>query len=248
MIANWKMNPGTRVLARKLSREILKKASRLKKTTVVIAPPFPFLGDLPISKKLEIGTQDVFWAKEGAFTGQVSAQVIKDFGAKYVIIGHSERRALGETDDMVSKKIITSIKMGLTPVVCVGETSRDHQGMYLSFLENQIKESLKGLSRGELSRIIIAYEPVWAIGKSANEAMNPEKLHEMTIFIKKILSRLFGRENALKTVLIYGGSVDATNAISLMKDGTVKGFLVGRASLEPNNFSSILEAVEKYKE
>lgn len=245
VIANWKMNPQTLKEAKVISKGIVKACQKLKKTTVVIAPPFPFLAALSLSKKVFLGSQDAFWGSVGAQTGEVSVSMLKSLKVSYVILGHSERRLLGETDAFVAKKILGALKAGITPIVCIGERERDNHGDYLSFIENQIRSTLQGISRKEIAKIVIAYEPVWAIGKTAAEAMDSRKLHEMTIFIHKTLVSMFGRENAEKVRLIYGGSVESSNAHDLIVNGNVSGFLVGHASLDPKGFGEIVRATDK---
>ncbi len=245
VIANWKMNPLTPGEAKVISKGIVKASDKLKRTTVVIAPPFPFLSSVSLSKKVFLGSQDAFWGGVGAQTGEVSIGMLKSLKASYVILGHSERRALGESDAFVSKKIIATLKAGMTPILCIGEKARDHHGDYLSFVENQIRASLEGVSRKEISKIIIAYEPVWAIGKTADDAMDSSKLHEMSIFVHKTLVNMFGRESAQKVKLNYGGSVEGANAHDLIQNGNVYGFLVGHASLDSKKFAEILRATDK---
>jgi len=245
VIANWKMNPQTLAEAKDIAKGIVKESAKLKKTTVVIAPPFPFLNSISISSKVFLGAQNTFVGKTGAFTGQVSVRMLSLLKVSYIILGHSELRALGETDEQISKKVIATLKSGLIPVVCIGERERDHHGAYLAFLENQIRLSLKSLSKKEVEKIIIAYEPVWAIGKTAREAMDSGKLHEMALFVHKILVNMIGREGAKKVTLIYGGSVEGANARDLIQNGNVSGFLVGHASLKPKEFGAILQATDK---
>ena len=245
VVANWKMNPENISQAKKLFSKISRSANTLKRTKVVIAPPYLFISNLKVKgKKVSLGAQDSFWGKTGASTGEISSTMLKNSGVTSVILGHSERRALGETDIMVSKKVLDVLREKLTPVVCIGEKERDEHGNYLSFLSEQIKKSLAGVSRRDISQVIIAYEPIWAIGKTAENAMNPHKLHEMVIFIYKTLTTLFGRELASKVVIIYGGSVESSNADDLIRNGNVKGFLVGHASLNPKGFEEILKAVD----
>jgi triosephosphate isomerase len=245
VVANWKMNPENISQAKKLFSQISRNANTLKRTKVVIAPPFLFISNLKANgKKVSLGAQDSFWGRTGASTGEISTVMLKNAGVTSIILGHSERRTFGETDSVVSKKVSDVLKEGLIPIVCIGEKERDEHGNYLSFLSEQIKKSLSGVSRRNISQVIIAYEPIWAIGKTAEDAMNPHKLHEVVIFIYKTLTVLFGRELASKVVIIYGGSVESSNADDLIRNGNVKGFLVGRASLDSKGFGEILKAVD----
>ncbi len=248
VIANWKMNPETLGDARQLFGKTSKLAQKLKKTEVVVCPPFSYLSALQSkSKKLSVGAQDVFYENIGAYTGEVSSSMLKSVGVSYVIIGHSERRALGETDLIVNRKIEAVLKGKMTPVICIGEANHDNHGNYLTFLREQIKNCFAGISKANLAKIIIAYEPIWAIGKDAKGAMDSRMLHETVLYIQKILSEQYGRAASQKARIIYGGSVDELNAHDLMKNGNVVGFLPGRASLTPSVFSAILSAVDSHK-
>lgn len=245
VIANWKLNPVDIKEAVKLFSDTKRIASKFSKINVVVAPPAVYLSKFSVNKgNLFLGSQDAFWEKEGAFTGEVSSFLLSNLGVKYSILGHSERRSLGESDEVVRKKVRSSLDNFIFPIVCVGERERDSHGKYLDELRQQIKNSLGKIQKKDLSRIIIAYEPVWAIGKSSRDAINPEKLHEMVIFIRKILTDLFGRESAEQTTIIYGGSVDPTNAKDLCQKGEVSGFLVGGASLNPERFAGIIKSIQ----
>jgi triosephosphate isomerase (TIM) len=245
VIGNWKMNPETLGEAKTLFLKVSKSVSKLKKTDVVICPPFPYLSIFKSkSKKFFLGAQDSFIEKSGAYTGEVSPTMLKSLGVSYVILGHSERRSMGETDHIVNKKIEAVLRAKMTPVVCIGEPVHDNQGNYLAFLREQIKNCFAGLSRADLSKVIIAYEPIWAIGEKAKGAMDSRVLHETVLYIQKILSEQYGRTASLKARIIYGGSVDETNALDLIKNGEVIGFLPGRASLNPEIFKSILHSVD----
>lgn len=245
VIGNWKMNPESSSLAEKLFVGVSKLSTPLKKTEVVIAPPFVFLPKkFKKTKKLSLGAQDAFWGGVGASTGEVSSLQLKKMGVSYVILGHSERRALGETDAVVAKKVDAVLKDSLTPIICVGEKERDSHGEYLTFLANQISNSLSGIGKRDIAHVIIAYEPLWAIGKNATGVIDAHGLHQMTIFIQKTLSTLYGREIASKIRIIYGGSVDGATAPELIRQGNVTGFLVGRASLTTKDFGEILKTVD----
>jgi triosephosphate isomerase len=244
VIGNWKMNPLSLKEAEKLFAKIAKSASLIKKTEIVICPPFLYLEKLnKIGRKIYLGAQDAFWIDSGAYTGEVSAEMLYNIGARYVIVGHSERRAMGENNNDVNKKIKAAIAAGLHPILCVGENKRDIDHEYLNFVKKQVLECLDGISKDSISKIIIAYEPVWAIGSGASPA-TPEEFREMNIFIKKILSDKFGAKNISNIRIIYGGSVDEKNALGFFKDGHADGFLPGRASLNPKKFAEIINVAE----
>ncbi len=250
VVGNWKMNPSSLKEAEKLFANVVKSVSDIKRTDVVICLPFIYIESLrrllkSISHKpkVSLGAQDVFWEDSTAFTGEISADMLYNGGAKYVIVGHSERRTLGENNNDVNKKIKASIKAGLHPILCVGENIRDENHEYLNFVKMQIEECLSNVSRNSISKIIIAYEPVWAIGTGAFPA-TPEEFREMSIFIRKILTDKFGVKEASKTRIIYGGSVDDKNTEEFIKSGKADGFLPGRASLDSKKFSKIVKICE----
>lgn len=246
IIANWKMNPQTlreAVALAKISGEMSRGA---KKAAVVICPPSVFLSE--VAKALPrgrlLGAQDVFWKEFGAYTGEVSPAMLKNLGVRFVLVGHSERRELGEGNDIVNKKVRRALESGLTPVLCIGERSRDEDGIYLSFLKNELEEGLRGVKKNEMARMIIAYEPLWAIGEGAPRADTPDETFEVAIFIRKILNALYGKDVALAVPVLYGGSVNAKNAGPFLERGGVQGLLVGRSSLAPKEFGEIIRSVE----
>ena len=247
IVANWKMNPGTAEKAKEIFRGTLKSVKDLKNIKVAVCPPFVYLSDLEklnggaLMSHLILGAQDMFWEKEGSFTGEICSNMLS--GEGYVIIGHSERRELGETDDMVAKKILSAVKSDLKPILCVGEKVRDDHGEYLHFLRNQIINSLGKLPKKYLAKLVIAYEPVWAIGKSENEAMKPVDIHETSIFIKKVLMEIYKDKKVLEIPILYGGSVSQNNAKEIITLGEVQGLLVGRESLNPKKFGELLKNV-----
>src|SRR5450830_960732 len=179
IIGNWKMNPLTGKEAEQLFIGIAKSISTVKKTEIVICPPFIFLEKLKkFSRKILLGAQDSFLGDVGAFTGEISSQMLYDLGMKYVILGHSERRAMGENNIDINKKIKGSLSAGLRPILCVGESVRDENHEYLNFVKTQLVECLSGISKNSISKVIIAYEPIWAIGKGAIREATPEEFRE----------------------------------------------------------------------
>lgn len=245
VIGNWKMNPQSLSLAVKLGKEFKKLFVRAGGgSQVVIAPPYVYLGavgqTLTGSKVVTLGAQNVHYEKLGAHTGEVSLPMLMGFGVTHVILGHSERRAGGETDESVNQKLSATIKAGLTGVVCVGEEKRDQGGHYLSHIEGQIRKAFANISKAKLGQVVIAYEPIWAIGTGANATS--EDVHEMRLFIEKTISDIYGRNEAQRVRVLYGGSVNAKNAVELFKEGTIDGFLVGGASLHTDEFIQIVKA------
>ncbi|MCK9352026.1 MAG: triose-phosphate isomerase [Candidatus Paceibacterota bacterium] len=246
IVGNWKMNPRTVAEARKIVSSIKAAVGSLKKTDVVVCPPSVFLGDLVVngSTRLAFGTQNVHFEKDGAFTGEISVAMIASLKAKYVILGHSERREMGETDDLIAKKVHAALEAGLSVILCVGEKERDPECAYLDIMKSQIEASLHGIPKNMLAKLIIAYEPVWAIGAKAKGVVLPEELLETIIFIRKILSGMYDQPSAHAMKILYGGSVDENNAGSFMKEGGAAGLLVGRASVEAKKFVGILKVAE----
>lgn len=248
IIANWKMNPSNVKDAKQLFVGIKQTASKLSNVQTVIAPPYLYLAELSKLYKghrISLGGQDMFWEKKGSFTGEISGAMLKDLGATYVIVGHSERRALGESDDDINKKVLAAIQADLTTVLCIGESDRDHKGgTHLTFITNQLESALKGVSKNKLSKIVIAYEPIWAIGKSEEDAMKGDELHETVLFIRKIVAGLFGKSAALKIPVLYGGSAEEGNTKVLLTEGMVDGLLVGHASLSVREFSEMLRIAQ----
>ena len=210
---------------------------------IVVAPPFTAIhaaAEAARNSNVFIAAQDVYWEKEGAFTGEVSAGMIKEAGAEYVIIGHSERRRLfHETDETVNRKTITALGAGLTPIVCIGETLEERErNETLTILDRQIKQGLDGITGEQVASLVIAYEPVWAIGTGRNAT--PEQANEAHAHIRSRLRQWFGGPAADQCHVIYGGSVKPDNAGSLMTLPDVDGALVGGASLEVRAFHQIV--------
>ncbi|MDP3996120.1 MAG: triose-phosphate isomerase [bacterium] len=247
IVGNWKMYITDKRQAKEIFGKIKRKMLKVEMVKTVICPPVSFLGSLSLAAKgnLFLGSQDVFFENQGSFVGENGPEMVKSAGASFVIIGHSERRARGDSDEVVSRKIAVALSFDLTPVICVGEKERDDAGKYLSFLETQIRESLSKVSGRFLGKLIIAYEPVWTIGRPFKDAMKPAEFEETALFIRKILSDLYKNEDVLSVPVLYGGSVSSINAGELLKEGKADGFLVGRESVSPTHFGEIVEIVEK---
>lgn len=224
IVANWKMNPGTWQEAEELFNAI-------KETSAVICPPFVYLRELGIKNQesgIRLGAQDVFWEDQGAFTGEISAPMLKDIGCQYVIVGHSERRKyFSETDEEVNKKVKAVLEAGLIPIVCIGETEEERENNKTEeILESEIKNGLDGI---DYSRVIIAYEPIWAIG--TGNACDEEEAQRIKEVIKKMTSK--------DIKILYGGSANADNADGYLNQANFDGLLVGGASLKPDEFKRI---------
>jgi triosephosphate isomerase (TIM) len=244
IIANWKLNPTNLKDAKKLFIDIKKTASKTQKVQIVICPPSIYINELNkmySGHRITLGAQDAFWENKGSYTGELSPMALKSIGAKYVIIGHSERRALGESNTDVNKKVINILKNKLNVILCVGESKRDSQAFYLKFLREELESALSDVPQNYLKNLIIAYEPLWAIGKSVDNAVSPHQMHEMYLFIKKILIEIYTKNIAFSVPIIYGGSVEPDNVKGLLDSGEIDGFLVGHASLKAEQFNEILK-------
>lgn len=251
IIANWKMNPVKGTEACKMFQAINKSAATMKSVETVVCPPLVYLeslGTLVTTRSCVLGAQDAFWEHAGAYTGQVSPDMVFNTKARYIIVGHSERRAMGETDEQVALKLKSILQFPLIPVLCIGEKTRDDDGAYIKEIRKQLKASLVGLTKEEIARLVIAYEPVWAIGKNAKAPCTPAECREVVQVIRQVLADQLGSTAFVAQIpVVYGGSVDAINAESFLLDGLVAGLLVGRASLDPKQFVQIIKIAEKAK-
>jgi len=245
LVLNWKMAPEKFSDAQTLFAGTKRLSRGSKNAGLVVCPPAVFLGALRrgYDGSVLFGAQDVFWESTGAHTGSISPHMLRDLSVRYVIVGHSERRALGETDEIVAHKTRAVLSAGLSPIVCIGEAHRDEKGHHFHFLAEQLTQSLKGVGKARAKDVIIAYEPLWAIGKTHDAAMDPHSLHEMTLFIRKVLTKMFGRNVGLKMRVLYGGSVEEENAESLVRGTGVDGFLIGHASLDLAQLRGIVRAL-----
>jgi triosephosphate isomerase len=246
IIGNWKLNPTSLTEATTLVADIAKKYKPFEGTKVVVAPSYVHMTEVAkkIGKKsIALAAQTVSVEPIGPFTGEVSAMQLRDLKTEYVIIGHSERRAMGETDEVVQKKILAALKCNLTPVVCIGEKDRDNKGDFFSFVEKQLRSVVAVLPPASVKKLVLAYEPIWAIG--TGKTATPADVKEMQLFLFTVLTKLFDRATAQKVTLLYGGSVKADNAKSLHKDGGMNGFLVGGASLKADDFIQIINATKE---
>lgn len=244
LVANWKMFPATFSEAQKLFLETRRIGNGLKRARIVVCPPSVYLGIFAhktkkVSHRVVFGAQDSSQHASGAYTGDVSADMLKNFGVSYVILGHSERRAMGESDACIGEKIHHALDSGLTPVVCVGESHRDEHGDYLQRLQEQIQQTFHRVSSQRIERVVVAYEPIWAVGARATGIITPHELHETVLYIKKVLTQQYGRASAEKVAIIYGGSVNAKDAQSFLEHTSVDGLITGRASLDPTEIKAI---------
>ncbi len=251
IVGNWKMNPQTLEEAKTIFSKIKRTVSRLRKTEVVICPSdlhLATLAKLSGRSKLSLGVQNVFWEDQGFFTGQISPAMARNVGAKYALVGHSEKRKLGETNEQVALKLEAIVRDKLFGILCVGEQERDKDGNFFSELRGQITSSLARVPAEFVSSsLILAYEPVWEIGRADLKAMKPMEVHETSIFVRKILHDMYGRNIAETVPVLYGGSVSPDNAEAIVHDGAVDGLLVGRTSLNSADFTELLLNVDLHR-
>lgn len=230
--------------AKALVQDLKGRVQNVTNVEIVVCPPFISLQtvkDVLAGSNIGLGAQNVFWEKNGAFTGEVSAPMLKSVGCAYVIIGHSERRTyFSETDSTVNKRIFASLTEGLKPIVCVGETLEEREaGKTFDVIKRQITGGLANLSTEQMVPVVIAYEPVWAIG--TGKTATPAQAQEVHAFIRQLLKELFGQATADATRLQYGGSVKPENAAELMSQPDIDGALVGGASLKAETFEKIIK-------
>jgi triosephosphate isomerase (TIM) len=239
---NWKLYK-TKGEALALIEELAPQIAGISNVEVVVAPVFtvlPSLVNAITGTQIGLAGQDVFWEEEGAYTGEVSPRMLMDAGASYAIIGHSERRQyFGETDQTVNKKIKATLKGALVPIFCIGETLEAREaGDTFKVLETQVKGGLEGLTATQFAPVIIAYEPVWAIG--TGKTASDEQAQEAHAFIRGVVAELYGKDAADKVRILYGGSVKPENIKGLMACPDIDGALVGGASLKGASFASLV--------
>lgn len=247
LVGNWKMAPERISEAQKVAVGTAKITKYFKKQlAVIICPPFPYLSLVSkAAKGVRLGAQAVSHNTDVAHTGQVSAPILKQFGVQYCIVGHSESRLAGDTNERVHEQVLRLLDKKIIPIVCVGEQKRDSQGWYLGTVKEQIETALATVPKAALKNIIIAYEPVWAIGNKAERTATPIECQEMVIYIRKILRDRYDEKFSNVPVILYGGSVDEKNAKSFITEGKAQGLLVGRVSLELKRFTALAANIAK---
>lgn len=243
MVANWKMHKTVKESV-DFTRQLVGKLSESAKSDVVIAPPFTSLH--PVAEELRdsaiyLSAQNLHWDEKGAYTGEVSAGMLVDVGCKYVIIGHSERRVFfNESDGDINRKIKIALKFNLRPIFCIGETSDEREsGKTFAVIKKQIKEGLIDLASDDIRQIIIAYEPIWAIG--TGRTASPNQAEEVHSFIRNMIREIHGKDVSGKTMILYGGSVNPNNIADLMSQPDIDGALVGGASLDVEKFIKVVK-------
>lgn len=244
---NWKLNPADMGRTLDLSRQLRARLAPFTKAKIAVCPPFVNLSavaDIFKETRVEIGGQDLYWEDSGAYTGEISAPMLRSVGCDYVIIGHSERRQyFGETDENVRNKIRAALSHDLVPIVCVGETlAQRDSGNYKEIVREQVTVALRGMDEEVVGNLVIAYEPVWAIG--TGRTATPQQAQEMHQFIRDLLAESISDGFAAVTMILYGGSVKPENASDLLSQPDIDGALVGGASLDADSFAAIVKSGE----
>jgi triosephosphate isomerase len=239
--ANWKMHTNLGG-ADELARGVVKGCAGFTDIDIVLAPPFTGLGTVAAAIKgssVRLAAQDLHWEEKGAFTGEISPLMLKDVGCEYVIVAHSERRQFfGETDRSANRKVIAALAHGLVPILCVGESDAERdRGVTFVVVDRQLKEDLKDVAPGQLANLVVAYEPIWAIG--TGRTATPHQAEEVHQSIRGQLARLFSAEAASRVRILYGGSVKPDNVDDLLAEADIDGALVGGASLDASSFTRI---------
>ncbi len=248
LVGNWKMAPEKGAQAITLFKKTNLLAKAYKKTLTVIAcVPSVHLVTLTRQRvsPIKLGAQTVASTVTVAHTGLVHSGMLKDAGVSYCIVGHSESRARGEGNDLIREQALRLIEKKITPIFCVGERERDPQGWYLSEVKEQLETLLVVLPKTAYKSLIVAYEPVWAIGKDAVREATPIECQEMIIFIRKVIADAIGEKAASLVPILYGGSVTEVNARSFIIEGRAQGLLVGRASLDPKVYGQLAKSISK---
>lgn len=243
MAGNWKMNK-TVGEAVNMVKALKPAVTDVNDVEILLCPTYTALYAVNNEIKdsnIKLGAQNLFWESKGAFTGEISPNMLKDSGCSYVIIGHSERRQyFGETNETVNKKTKAAFNAGLIPVVCVGETLEEREkDITFKVIETQIRGGLANLTAEEAASVVIAYEPVWAIG--TGKTATPDQAQEVHSFIRKLYAELYKKDAADKVRILYGGSVNPKNVADLMKQPDIDGGLVGGASLEADSFTQLVK-------
>ena len=245
--ANWKMNRGTPSEAKEMLLELIPLVKEIKNVEIVIAPPYTSINrtlELLKNTNIKVGAQNMYFEESGAFTGEISPIFLKKIGCEYVILGHSERRNIfNETDELINKKIKKALEIMLSPIVCIGEHLEEREkGNTKNVIENQFNLTFEGMTKEQIKKIVIAYEPIWAIG--TGKTATPEQAEEIHVFIRKIIEEKYDKYTADSVRIQYGGSIKPANAKELFSKPNIDGGLVGGASLQAESLYEIIKSAE----
>lgn len=247
IVGNWKMKPATFKEAKKLFEATKKAAEKCPAISLIIAPPALYLRELASNyrgKRISFAVQNAHAEASGAFTGEISLPQARDAGASYALVGHSERRAMGETNDDTRKKVAAALRERMTPILCFGERLRAQGGEHFGNVAEQLRAGLADVPAAKISKVILAYEPVWAIG--GETTMSPRDMHTMTIFIRKTVVGIYG-DVGHKIRILYGASVGEKNAAAMAHEAHVHGFIVGHVSTDAERFTALLKVIQNEK-
>jgi len=242
IIANWKAY----IVSKKDALLLLDKTNKAAKKSsseVIVCPPYTFLADAKKMKNIRIGAQNVFYADKGAYTGEVTLPMLKELDIEYVILGHSERRGyFSETDEVINEKVKAALKAGLKVILCVGEKERKEKNVIPEIVAEQVRADLKGVPKSKLTDLLVAYEPIWAIGTGASDT--PENAYQAALYIRKTIGDIYQNVKAGKSVkFLYGGSVNSQNVMDFVGYIGIDGVLVGGASVKYGEFEEMIRLV-----
>jgi triosephosphate isomerase len=245
--ANWKMNRGTPSEAKEMLLEFIPMVKEIENVEIVVAPPYTSINktlELLKNSNIKVGAQNMYFEESGAFTGEISPLFLKKIGCEYVILGHSERRNIfNETDELINKKVRKALERMLSPIVCIGEHLEEREkGNTKNIIENQFNLTFKGMTKEQMKKIIIAYEPIWAIG--TGKTATPEQAEEIHVFIREIIEEKYDKDTANGIRIQYGGSIKPSNAKELFNKANIDGGLVGGASLQAESLYEIIKSAE----
>ncbi|MFX1309387.1 MAG: triose-phosphate isomerase [Promethearchaeota archaeon] len=245
---NWKMNRGTPEESKEMLKNLIPLVKGIYNVDIVILAPFTVLTNaykILKDTNIKLGAQNMYFEEKGAFTGEISPKFLKNIGVEYVILGHSERRDIfKESDELINRKLKKALSINLKPIVCIGEHLKEREaGKTKEIIDYQITETFKDLTKEEILKTVIAYEPIWAIG--TGKTATPEQAEEIHIYIRDLLSKRYDKETAESIRIQYGGSIKPNNAESLFNKKNIDGGLVGGASLESDSLFQIIKAADK---
>ncbi len=243
IVANWKMNPATMREAKGLFDATKKAANAAKNVQLIVAPPAIFLRELKTrykAKRIAFALQNASAEVGGAYTGDTSLVQAKDAGVSYSIVGHSERRAKGETNEEAGKVVAAALICGMTPILCVGERTRSQGGEHFNFVKEQLRAGFADVEPSKVTKVLVAYEPVWAIG--GEQSMSPRDMHEMAIFIRKSIVGFKG-EQGMNIKILYGGSANESNTVPMLEESGIQGLLVGHVSIDASRFAALISSI-----
>ncbi|MHA2185758.1 MAG: triose-phosphate isomerase [Promethearchaeota archaeon] len=245
---NWKMNRGTPQESREMLDELIPAVEKIQNVDIVIAPPFTSLlsaKEILKGTNIELGAQNMYFEDKGAFTGEISPNFLSEIGVTYVILGHSERRnVFNESNSLINQKLKKALQTGLKPIVCIGEHLEEREtGKTKDVIQAQLKETFSSLTKDQMKQVVIAYEPIWAIG--TGKTASPEQAEEIHVYIRTLLSQIYDNETGDLVRIQYGGSIKPNNAEELFFKENIDGGLVGGASLQTDSLTQIIKAAEK---